>query len=86
VSTGQPAQVPAGNHYGITVTYLQANVPAACARQIWPSTPGMAAAGLPKRAAPVDAGANTITAWPDHFSLWAALAEPLPTECTCRPS
>jgi hypothetical protein len=78
VSTGQPAQVPAGNHYGITVTYLQANVPAGVREADLALYSWDGSRWITETSSTVDAGANTITAWPDHFSLWAALAEPLP--------
>ncbi len=73
-STGQPAQPQPGQHYTITVTYQQENVPggldeADLALYYWEDT-----VWIKEPSSMVDVEANTITATPDHFSLWAALA------------
>ncbi|GIK39657.1 MAG: hypothetical protein BroJett011_34900 [Chloroflexota bacterium] len=76
LSNGQPAQPQPGQHYTIKVTYRQEDVPvgmneADLALYYWDG-----AAWVKEPSSVVDTSANTITASPDRFSLWAALAAP----------
>ncbi|MCP4544200.1 MAG: DUF11 domain-containing protein [Chloroflexi bacterium] len=75
LSNGLPAQLSPGQRYTITVTYQQEDVPpevneADLALYYWDGN-----AWMEEPTSIVDAEANTITATPDHFSLWAALSE-----------
>ncbi|MFC2029729.1 FG-GAP-like repeat-containing protein [Chloroflexota bacterium] len=79
LSSGEQATLQPGKRYTITVTYDQADVPPGVneadlalfyhtgsdysGRPLWKKEPTSV----------VDTVANTITATPDHFSLWAAL-------------
>lgn len=74
LSTGATATLQPGQHYTITVTYDQNEVPAGV------SEAGLALytlddfAGWTKEpTSVVDTVANTITATPTHFSLWGVL-------------
>jgi hypothetical protein len=74
LSSGLPAQPQPGQHYAISVTYQQDDVPAGVdeadlALYYWDE-----AAWVEEPSSVADVAANTITASPDHFSLWAALA------------
>lgn len=75
LSTGLPADLPPGQRYTITVTYRQDNVPlgvneADLALYYWNGN-----VWVKDLTSAVDVNANTITATPGHFSLWAALFE-----------
>jgi uncharacterized delta-60 repeat protein len=74
LSSGLPAQPQPGQSYTITVTYYQVDVPtgvdeADLALYYWDGV-----AWLKEPTSVVDILANTITATPHHFSLWATLA------------
>jgi len=73
-SSGQPAQLQPGQTYTITVTYDEANLPPGfdetrLALYYWNNGQWMK-----EPTSAVDTVANTITATPNHFSLWSALA------------
>ena len=77
LSSGLPAQLPPGQRYTITVTYRQEDVPpdvneADLALYYWGSQENE---WVEEPTSVVDVEADTITATPDHFSLWAALSE-----------
>ncbi len=70
----QIAQPQAGQRYTITVTYRQEDLPAGIneadlALYYWNGSEW-----VKEPSSVVDVKANTISATPDHFSLWAALA------------
>jgi hypothetical protein len=72
-SNGQPAQPQSGQRYTITITYRQEDIPAGVheadlALYYWTGSNW-----IKEPTSMVDVEANTITAIPDHFSLWAAL-------------
>ncbi|MCL4299379.1 MAG: hypothetical protein KJ077_26830 [Anaerolineae bacterium] len=76
LSNGLPAQPQLGQHYTIKVTYRQEDVlvginEADLALYYWNGS-----TWVKEPSSVVDTSANTITASPDHFSLWAALAAP----------
>jgi hypothetical protein len=83
LATGQPAQLQPGQAYSMVVAYDPAALPSGIdedelALFAWDAEPG---APLPSQPAwvreptsAVNAAENTITATPDHFSLWAILA------------
>ncbi len=75
LSNGQPAQLQPGQTYSITVAYQQGDVPpevhkAHLALYSWGGSQW-----TKEETSEVDAGANTVSATPDHFGLWAVLAE-----------
>lgn len=77
---GDPAQPQPGQRYTITLAYQQADVPpgineADLALYFWDG-----AAWIKEESSVVDPEANTITATPDHFSLWAILTRNSPEE------
>ncbi len=72
--TGQPAQIAPGQTYTLTALYTDAERGAAIEDTLalyswdgsqWVKEPGSV----------VDAANHTVTAWPDHFSLWTVLGE-----------
>jgi hypothetical protein len=73
-SNGQPAQPQPGQRYTITIPYRQEDLSAGIneadlALYYWDGNNW-----LKEPTSMVDVEANTITAMPDHFSRWAALA------------
>jgi uncharacterized repeat protein (TIGR01451 family) len=75
LSSGLPAQPQPGQSYTISVTYQQENVPAGVdeaglALYYWDEV-----AWVKEPSSVADGAANTVTAAPDHFSLWAVLAQ-----------
>ena len=74
-STGQPAQIAPGYIYTVVIHYNEADIPAGVnesnlALYYWDSS-----AWMEEPTSMVDTVANTITATPNHFSVWAALAQ-----------
>ncbi len=68
-----PAQPQAGKRYTITVTYQQADVPPGLDESILALYVWNGSQWFKEPSSMVDTEANTITATPHHFSLWAAL-------------
>jgi peptide/nickel transport system substrate-binding protein len=76
-NTGQPAQPLPGMWYTITVAYDENALPpgvneATLQLYYWDPT---TLAYIPETTSQVDTLANTITATPDHFSLWGVFGE-----------
>jgi heat shock protein HspQ len=76
-STGQIAQIAPGKTYTVVVNYDEANVPAyvnesSLALYYWDSSSSQ---WVKEPTSMVDTMNNTITATPNHFSVWAALGE-----------
>jgi oligopeptide transport system substrate-binding protein len=73
-STGQPAQLAPGQTYTITVHYTDAEKGPAMENTLalyyWDGS-----GWVKEPSSVVDVAANTVTAHPNHFSLWAVLGE-----------
>ena len=73
-STGQPAQIAFGHTYTVTVQYTDAEkgpaIENTLALYYWDGSQW-----VKESSSVVDNIANTVTATPDHFSLWAVLGE-----------
>jgi oligopeptide transport system substrate-binding protein len=73
-STGQPAQLAPGQTYTLTVHYTDAEkgpaIENTLALYYWDGSQW-----VKEPSSTVDTIANTVTAHPDHFSLWAVLGE-----------
>ncbi len=73
-STGEPAQLAPGQTYTITVQYTDAEkgpaIESTLALYSWDGSQWVR-----ESSSTVDTDANTITAQPNHFSLWAVLGE-----------
>ncbi len=74
LSSGLPTEPQPGQHYTIIITYRPEDVPAgleeaALALYYWSGT-----AWIREPSSTVNTILHTLTATPDHFSLWAALA------------
>lgn len=73
-STGQPAQLVPGQSYTLTVFYTDAErgpaIENTLALYYWDGSEW-----VKEPSSVVDTVANTVTAHPDHFSLWAVLGE-----------
>jgi oligopeptide transport system substrate-binding protein len=73
-STGQPAQLAPGQTYTITVHYTDAEkgpaIENTLALYYWDGS-----GWVKEPSSEVDVAANTVTARPNHFSLWAVLGE-----------
>jgi len=71
--TGQPAQIAPGYNYTVTVQYTDAEkgpaIENTLALYYWDGSQWV------KETSSVDTIANTVTAWPNHFSRWAVLGE-----------
>ncbi|MGC8945899.1 MAG: ABC transporter substrate-binding protein, partial [Anaerolineae bacterium] len=72
--TGQPAQIAPGQTYTITVQYTDAEkgpaIENTLALYYWDGS-----GWVKEPSSVVDTAANTVTATPNHFSLWAVLGE-----------
>ena len=72
--TGQPAQIAPGQTYTVTVRYTDAEkgpaIENTLALYYWDGS-----GWVKEPSSVVDTAANTVTATPNHFSLWAVLGE-----------
>lgn len=75
LANGLPAQPEPGKRYSITVNYRQEDVPADVDERILALYSWNGSTWIKEPTSTVDVDANTITATPTHFSLWAALID-----------
>jgi hypothetical protein len=72
--TGQPAQIAPGQNYTLTVHYTEAEkgpaIESTLALYYWDGNQW-----VQEPSSVLDTAANTVTAYPNHFSLWAVLGE-----------
>ncbi len=71
----RPVQLPRGAKYEVTISYEQENIPAGVGETDLALYSRQGREWMRDKSSIVDARANTISATPDHFSLWAVLAE-----------